>query len=92
MRGRAEACRKKALECERRAVLATEDAARALYLDLVHQWREMAEQAEELERRCADAAAAEAQRRPSITILDYQKVELGREQLRVHPARKVELG
>lgn len=91
MRGRAEACRRKALECERRAVLATEDAARALYLDLVHQWREMAEQAEELERRCADAAA-EAQRRLSITILDYQKVELGREQLRVHPARKVELG
>lgn len=60
MDDRAGACRKKALECERRAVLATEETVRATYLDLAHQWRDMAEHVENIERQ--RAAVAEVQR------------------------------
>jgi hypothetical protein len=43
--------RLKALECERAAALATDVADRTMYLDLARQWRQMAETAQELERR-----------------------------------------
>lgn len=69
MQGQAEALRAKALECERRAVLATQDAIRAMYQELAHQWRDMAEQVEELERQ--RAVAAEAPRQPPIATHDF---------------------
>ena len=51
MSERAEACRKKALQCEHAAIMAADTDARLMYLDIARQWREMAEQAEELEQR-----------------------------------------
>ena len=60
MNGRAEACRRKAVDCERAAILATDGALRRTYLDLAQQWREMAKQAEELEQQ--DAALRETWR------------------------------
>jgi hypothetical protein len=50
MNEQAEACRRKAAECERAAVLATQPAVQAIYRDLARQWLEMAEQSEDLER------------------------------------------
>ena len=50
MSDKAEACRRKAAECERAAVLANEDSVRCAYLDLARQWREMADHAEHIER------------------------------------------
>jgi hypothetical protein len=58
MSQRAEKCRKRALECERKAVLATEQTARNTFQDLALQWRMMAQEAEELERRRDDAQKA----------------------------------
>jgi hypothetical protein len=55
MNRQAEKCRKRALECERKAVLATEKMARDTFRDLALQWRTMAQQAEELEWRRDDA-------------------------------------
>ena len=50
MSEQAEACRRKAAECERAAVLATRPDMQAIYRDLANQWREMAEHSEDLER------------------------------------------
>ena len=51
MSERADVCRKKAAECERHALLATDLTTRQMYLDLSRQWRQMAAQADELEQR-----------------------------------------
>ena len=48
---RAEAYLAKAAECERAAVLASEQNIRATYWDLAKQWRELAVQTEELDRK-----------------------------------------
>jgi hypothetical protein len=48
---RSEACRKKALACERAATLASYPNASHVYLDVARQWRDRAEKAEALERR-----------------------------------------
>ena len=48
MSERAEACRKKVTECQRLARPASEPAIGKAYLDLVQQWREIAEQAEQI--------------------------------------------
>jgi hypothetical protein len=40
-------CRHKALECERRATLATEPNIRETFVDLARQWRDMADQAQD---------------------------------------------
>jgi hypothetical protein len=58
MNERAEACRRKAMECERAAMIATNTVDRLMYLDLARHWREMVQQAVELEQRRA------AQREP----------------------------
>jgi hypothetical protein len=58
MSERVDACRRHAAECERAAIIATDTAVRLMYLDLARQWREMAQQAVELEERRA------AQREP----------------------------
>jgi hypothetical protein len=46
--GQISACLKKATECERLALLATDDARRKTYLELAHLWRDMARQVEML--------------------------------------------
>ena len=51
MSERAEACRKKALQCEHAAIIATDIGACLMYLDMARQWGEMAGQAGDLERR-----------------------------------------
>ena len=53
MRERAEACRHKAEVCARMALLVKDDGLRKTYLVLAQQWRDMTEQAENLERRAA---------------------------------------
>jgi hypothetical protein len=58
MSERPDVYRKKATECERHAQLASDQLTRQIYLDLVHQWREMAAQAEELEKRHAASPQA----------------------------------
>ena len=59
----AEECRRHAFECERRAVLATDDDIRQTFFDLAHQWREIAEQIKELvDRRAALEAATNSGR------------------------------
>jgi hypothetical protein len=45
------ACREKATQCERRALLVTDDAQRKTYLELAHLWRDMAQQVEMLHER-----------------------------------------
>jgi hypothetical protein len=50
MSERVQACRRKAAECERAAVLPMQPDAWVIYHDHAHQWCEMADQAEELER------------------------------------------
>jgi hypothetical protein len=45
------ACWERATECERRALLATDDAQRKTYLELVGLWRDMAQQVEMLHRQ-----------------------------------------
>jgi hypothetical protein len=51
MASQSEMCRKKALECDRRATLATEPHIRETFVDLARLWRDMADQAEELDRK-----------------------------------------
>jgi hypothetical protein len=50
MNEQAEACRRKAAECERAVVLATQPDMQAIYRDLARQWHEMAKHSEGLER------------------------------------------
>ena len=50
MSEKARACLRRAAECERAAVLATETGAQGLYRDLARQWRNMVEQYEDLDR------------------------------------------
>jgi hypothetical protein len=47
----AAACRKKAAECERRALIAQDEAYRRTYQELAQLWREMAQQTEMLTQR-----------------------------------------
>ena len=47
----AEALRKRAAECERRALLANEEQQRRTYRELADLWRDMAQQVETLHHR-----------------------------------------
>jgi hypothetical protein len=53
-----EACRRKALEFERAAEVATDPTAQQAYRDLADKWRERAERAEVLTRRPKGAPGA----------------------------------
>ena len=46
---RVEDCRKKEMECQRRAFTCQDHAIRVMYLDLVRQWRQIADEFEQLE-------------------------------------------
>lgn len=48
MSERAETCRKKVTECQRLGMAASDPAIRQVYLDFAQQWRELAEQAEQI--------------------------------------------
>jgi hypothetical protein len=47
----ADACRQKAAECDRRALLAQDETYRGTYRELAQLWREMARQAEMLTKK-----------------------------------------
>jgi hypothetical protein len=53
---RVNACLAKAAECERRALIVTDETHRKTYLELARLWRDMAEQAGMLERRLSRSA------------------------------------
>jgi hypothetical protein len=46
-----EKCRRKALECEGTALQSPDEEIRLAYLELAHLWRQIAAQAETLDRR-----------------------------------------
>jgi hypothetical protein len=56
MTEQARTCLRKAAECERASVLATDPGAQATYRELARQWREMVEQYEDLNRLRGDAS------------------------------------
>jgi hypothetical protein len=49
MSRRVEDCRKKAMKCHHRAFACADPALRVIYLDLVYQWRQIAEEIEAIE-------------------------------------------
>jgi hypothetical protein len=51
MSRRAEDCRKKAMECQHRAFACPDLTLRVTYFDLVNQWRQIAQELEEIERQ-----------------------------------------
>ena len=51
MSEQAKVCLERAADCERRMLLVTDETARKTYRELADQWRAMADQAEELEKR-----------------------------------------
>jgi hypothetical protein len=50
MSRRAEDCRKKTMECHHRAFACPDPTLRVIYLDLVRQWRQVADEFEAIER------------------------------------------
>jgi hypothetical protein len=50
MGNRVETCKRKARECERAALVVTEQAYRKMYLELAQLWHQIARDAEDLDR------------------------------------------
>ena len=61
MSEQAQACLRKAAQCERAALLATDPGAQATFRDLARQWREMVAACQDLNRLRGGAASNEAQ-------------------------------
>jgi hypothetical protein len=53
MNEQAQACLRKAEECERSAQRTSDESARQLYLDLANHWRTLAERVEAMDRQRA---------------------------------------
>ena len=49
MRDRADACRRRAEDCERAVARVSDPKVQAAYRDMARQWRELADQAEAIE-------------------------------------------
>ena len=59
MNEQAQACLRKAEECEHSAQRTTDESARLLYLDLANHWRTLAEHVETMDRQRARFAQSE---------------------------------
>ena len=55
----AEYCRQRAIECDRMAAQAVDQSNKQRHLDLAERWRELARQAEELDRKERDGATGD---------------------------------
>ena len=67
MNHRASACRRKALQCELAAKVATDADARRVYIDVARQWRDRAEHTEELERHTGASRTVNAGEQSTAT-------------------------
>ena len=59
MNEQAQACLRKAEECEHSAQRTKDESARLLYLELAHHWRKLAEHVETMDRQRARLAQSE---------------------------------
>jgi hypothetical protein len=77
MINRAQECRQRAQHCERARSLAVTLEARLMYFDLAQEWRELADQIEQLDRAPARCGAPEGEQKGSYRIAQAPRKLLG---------------
>ena len=60
MNEQAQACLRKAAECESAALRATDEQRRLIYLDLANEWRTLAERVDTMDRQPQGGSKAES--------------------------------